>query len=386
MHLQARAAVHYLGRGGEEKEEEELVAEAVEWLCKLQVNSFNRLDADVGQAGLFLNPALAMVNHSCVPNAFVQFHGRVAMLHASQEIREGEEVVISYIENHLPRSQRREALKARYHFDCSCVRCRDDLDVYQVCQRYPHLDLNHFSLVPEVQNLREPPIIRSGALSRDVETLYSSCSGPLHGQSLPDRAKAIRSRWQTCADLRKANMFAIEPLTQVLVEASMYFSEQERYEYSLAISCFLALHSDPYRAPMPFAPQRVKGLLMVAKLLANTGPANPSSGTGGRCSSQIKQALSEMDQATMCQVVLMLVMHYAPAAHSKEWAICQEAMALLNDLESLPGRETEQALVRALVRNPSAPEERRFFETAVLKPIQKLSEFALPVMTEEFGS
>jgi SET and MYND domain-containing protein len=61
------------------------------------VNSFNRLDEDVAQNGLFMNPALAMVNHSCTPNAFVQFVGRQALLHAYQEIKKDEEIEISYI-------------------------------------------------------------------------------------------------------------------------------------------------------------------------------------------------------------------------------------------------------------------------------------------------
>lgn len=38
-----------------------------------------------------------MVNHSCLPNAYVQFSGRAAVLRASQAIEEGAEVEISYI-------------------------------------------------------------------------------------------------------------------------------------------------------------------------------------------------------------------------------------------------------------------------------------------------
>lgn len=65
--------------------------------CQLRVNSFDRLDADIGQTGLFLSPALAMVNHSCVPNAYVQFSGRDAILRAYRSIEKDEEVTISYI-------------------------------------------------------------------------------------------------------------------------------------------------------------------------------------------------------------------------------------------------------------------------------------------------
>lgn len=67
------------------------------WDGQMQVNSFNRLDVDIGQSGLFLHPALAMVNHSCIPNAFVQFSGRKAILRACRAIKKDEEVEISYI-------------------------------------------------------------------------------------------------------------------------------------------------------------------------------------------------------------------------------------------------------------------------------------------------
>ncbi len=47
--------------------------------------------------GIFLDPALAMINHSCVPNAFIGFDKRTAVLRAARPIEEGEEITISYI-------------------------------------------------------------------------------------------------------------------------------------------------------------------------------------------------------------------------------------------------------------------------------------------------
>ena len=44
-----------------------------------------------------MDAGLAMVNHSCVPNAFVGFDGRTAVLRAERPIKEGEEITISYI-------------------------------------------------------------------------------------------------------------------------------------------------------------------------------------------------------------------------------------------------------------------------------------------------
>lgn len=64
---------------------------------QIQTNAFDRTDVDTGQAGIFLHPTLAMVNHSCVPNAAVSFTGRQAILRAELPIEEGDEITISYI-------------------------------------------------------------------------------------------------------------------------------------------------------------------------------------------------------------------------------------------------------------------------------------------------
>jgi SET and MYND domain-containing protein len=47
--------------------------------------------------GIFLDAGLAMVNHSCVPNAFIGFDKRTAILRTERPIKEGEEITISYI-------------------------------------------------------------------------------------------------------------------------------------------------------------------------------------------------------------------------------------------------------------------------------------------------
>ncbi|KAI1660207.1 hypothetical protein F4813DRAFT_351298 [Daldinia decipiens] len=387
IELQARAALHYLSREVSKSN----LAEAMEIVCKLKVNSFNRLDADIGQSGTYLNPVLAMINHSCVPNAFVQFIGRKAILHAFREIKEGEEIEISYIECTLHRSHRQEALQTRYHFKCLCPRCKDDLDIYQVCQQYPHLELNSFSLVPDLDKLRHPPIKQhlqsNSSLQKYIEEIYPNCTESLQGLDLPDKSNQLRQRWKMCARLRQAELYAVEPLTQVFVDASIYFCEQAYFQYGLVVSCFLALNSDPYRGPMPFSGPRVKGMLMIAKLLANTASMLPwaSGSSTGSLSAKISQALGKMDQATMCQAILAMVVHYCPAAHSTEWQIYRQAKDLLNDLEGIPGRETENALVNALARNPTGSEETRFFTMAVLGPVQTLAGFALDIMDTEFG-
>lgn len=45
---------------------------------------------------MLLEPTLAMANHSCIPNAMVQFVGRKAILRAETAIQTGDEIEISY--------------------------------------------------------------------------------------------------------------------------------------------------------------------------------------------------------------------------------------------------------------------------------------------------
>jgi SET and MYND domain-containing protein len=94
---QARAALKFAGMEMD-GEKVEVAAEGVrQLLCMLQTNAFDRRDEDVGAAGVFLDVDLAMANHSCVPNAYVVFVGRTAVLRAERDISVGEEVEISYI-------------------------------------------------------------------------------------------------------------------------------------------------------------------------------------------------------------------------------------------------------------------------------------------------
>ncbi|KAI1811267.1 SET domain-containing protein [Poronia punctata] len=396
MELQAMAGVYYMGK----EKSARVVMEAVEVLCKLQVNSFNRLDEDVDQTGLFLNPVLAMVNHSCVPNAFVQFVGRTAVLHAFQEIKEGEEIRISYIDCNTPLSTRQQALKTQYHFTCSCPRCSEDLDVYQVSRRYPHLDLNNLSLAPEIQL----PITGMNPLDKGVrstaEETYSWCSKPIPLiRNNDDKQTQLCQRWKAIKPLRdsKVPAYAIEPMPSILTEASIYFAERDEFAFSLVIACFLATKVDCFKFPAPFAPHRVKGLLMIAKLLANVAADSTITNTTSTSTTSTKntkgkektkekiiQILRETDHPTICQVLLELVVRYA---YSKdEWKVAREAKDLLDDLEEiLPGREKSDMLVIAFLRNPDGKEERRFFEMAVLKIVRDLAGLLGEVMDGEFG-
>ena len=84
-----------------------------------------------------LFPHVAMVNHSCQPNAFLNFVGAPATAHrtvhlrATKLISPGEDITISYgpHKNKIHSSKnRREALQNQYNFLCFCEACSTEVD------------------------------------------------------------------------------------------------------------------------------------------------------------------------------------------------------------------------------------------------------------------
>lgn len=77
------------------------------------------------------------INHSCSPNAIVEFpySNNTLVLKAIRDIQDGEEICTSYLDEcELERSRysRQKALSALYLFVCNCDRCQaqaDDPDV-----------------------------------------------------------------------------------------------------------------------------------------------------------------------------------------------------------------------------------------------------------------
>ena len=110
--------------------------------CVFAVNSFTLTSPTFEPLGAAMHPLPALINHSCVPNAYVRFdihppsstYGIAAAktkhpyigtisVHAIDAIPEGEEIRISYIDAHLPTPKRQTELADRYHFTCMCSRC-----------------------------------------------------------------------------------------------------------------------------------------------------------------------------------------------------------------------------------------------------------------------
>ena len=76
-----------------------------------------RMEGEV--VGIILDPLVAVMNHSCDPNASYVLEGANIRVRSLRPIKVGEEVTIAYTDITFPRDERREQL-SNWFFDCAC--------------------------------------------------------------------------------------------------------------------------------------------------------------------------------------------------------------------------------------------------------------------------
>ncbi|KAL3489722.1 SET and MYND domain protein [Aspergillus germanicus] len=117
--LSAMAVKHYSGTNME-------LEEIVKISAKLEVNSFSLTTATYDRIGMYMHPYAAIMNHDCHYNAIVGFDGPQMYVKAIRPIKDGEQIVISYVDATNRYSVRKKELLERYYFTCRCDRCLVD--------------------------------------------------------------------------------------------------------------------------------------------------------------------------------------------------------------------------------------------------------------------
>jgi len=85
------------------------------------------------EAGIGIYPTAALFNHSCDPNADLNFYNNRLIIRATRTIEPGEEITIDYglVFYKDPKSKRRCLLGYRYCFDCRCIACKDEWPLWR---------------------------------------------------------------------------------------------------------------------------------------------------------------------------------------------------------------------------------------------------------------
>ncbi|TRM62623.1 hypothetical protein BD626DRAFT_458277 [Schizophyllum amplum] len=127
--------VRYLGISSPDGLQEFGIASSsdlVDLTSRFATNSYTVTTPDLTPVGACVSPVVALINHSCSPNAVVVFPrtSRVPLTEepnmivvALRDIQPDEQVLTSYIDTTLPRSMRRRELLDAYSFSCQCTLC-----------------------------------------------------------------------------------------------------------------------------------------------------------------------------------------------------------------------------------------------------------------------
>ncbi|RKF75026.1 SET domain and MYND-type zinc finger protein 6 [Golovinomyces cichoracearum] len=121
--LQARAATAFSGM------EASRIELATSVLSRISCNSFHATLPDATPVGLAFDPEIALVNHSCAPNAHVIFEGRSMILQSLIPIQKGQELFISYVDVQQECNSRRQDLWRTYFFWCRCPKCTKEAGI-----------------------------------------------------------------------------------------------------------------------------------------------------------------------------------------------------------------------------------------------------------------
>ncbi|WFD33142.1 hypothetical protein MSPP1_004200 [Malassezia sp. CBS 17886] len=102
----------------------------LELVCQHATNGFTLADAQLDPIGISMSPDVALINHSCKPNAAVVFPTPAApgeqptmQVAALRALGAGEQILASYVDLVEPYQQRQETLQTRYLFTCTCALC-----------------------------------------------------------------------------------------------------------------------------------------------------------------------------------------------------------------------------------------------------------------------
>lgn len=92
---------------------------------QIACNGFTIEDDELSHMGTAVYPDVALINHSCLPSVIVTFNGTSADIRAVQDMKPGDEVLISYIDLLYPTDDRNNRLREFYYFTCDCSECKN---------------------------------------------------------------------------------------------------------------------------------------------------------------------------------------------------------------------------------------------------------------------
>lgn len=265
------------------------------------------------------------------------------------------------------------------------MRCLKDLSVYQASALSSNINLNIYSLAVEVANIKlHLAVTNSSFVEKITKDIDSS-------ETQNSSMRAMWAQYGDCKELLARDLWALAPLPGLLTTISAHYSDNEEFANALTTACLLATECDPYRHVTPFHPSRVERLYLIAKLLANTAAETAvltnsanSMAVKPNIDSRVQDILREIDQVSLCQMVLIMILRLTAAGLGNQWETAILAKQMLDDIKQLRGREKELSLINAWVENSESEQSKAFFKYAVVDPVHDLARLGKAVLKANF--
>ncbi|KAJ7135808.1 hypothetical protein C8R44DRAFT_952340 [Mycena epipterygia] len=112
-------------------------ADLANFVSRFVTNTFAITDPSLTPLGASVSPPVALINHSCDPNAVVVFprarsnpaQEPLMQVIALRVIAADEEILTAYVDTTLPKAMRQLSLRETYLFSCACEMCSSVPDV-----------------------------------------------------------------------------------------------------------------------------------------------------------------------------------------------------------------------------------------------------------------
>jgi hypothetical protein len=153
-------------------------------------------------------PTICLINHDCVPNAQNNWNAdaKHETIHATRDIRVGEEITIAYVENDIFNS-RREKLKSAFGFECSCNLCTSSPSLLHLSDTR-RLEIERLD---EAIGSPNRVMFNPGACLADCQSLLQLVRDEYQGACEPLNARLYYDAFQICithGDQARAKIFA----------------------------------------------------------------------------------------------------------------------------------------------------------------------------------
>jgi hypothetical protein len=240
------------------------------------INSITLVSATFDQLGMTFDPTLALLNHSCNPNAAIVFERNFACVRSIRDIGPNEQVTISYVDNTFKRATRRRQLREQYFFQCGCVGCeppdkkftgRDSWICEQKCKALiPEPLLTGSFTCPQCHTEQSTSLDTLRSLETKTLTVLESTSNPtsnptalLNSILLP--TLALLTSCPSWPPIRQPAPSLRRQIYQLALDSGNY---EAAYHHSNTLSTppLFNLHPEPYH------PLRTVQLFTTASLIA----------------------------------------------------------------------------------------------------------------------